>query len=202
MIETAAREGSARESRRQARKDRLAGAALDLFATQGFIETSVDDVVALARTSKSAFYEFWSSKEDCVRDQIAELGSALLERVFEEAAEGADHRDRMRRGIARFVRECVAQQQLARVLLVEAVGVSSAVEAARHAVEDHFAHLIEAEVRRHGGGDPLYVQVDAALFGRAVVGAVYEATSYFLREPNVDAEALIVGLCAIFAPAA
>lgn len=200
MAETAVRDLSPRESRREARRARLVGAALHLFATQGFNDTSVDEVVARARTSKSAFYEFWGSKEDCVRDQISEQGSALLDRVFAEASEGADHRDRMRRGISRFVRECVAEQQLARVLLVEAVGVSPAVEAARHAVEDHFAHVIEAEVRRHGQGDELYEQIDAAVFGRAVVGAVYEATSYFLREPGIESEGLIAGLCRIFAP--
>ena len=38
------------------------------------------------------------------------------------------------------------------------------------------------------------------VFGRAVVGAVYEATSHFLVDPDVDLEALIRGLCAIFAP--
>ena len=194
-------EPTPRETRREARKARLVEAALHLFATQGFNETSVDDVVAMARTSKSAFYEFWGSKEDCVRDQISAQGSALLEVVFTEAAEGADHRDRMRRGIASFVRECLARRQLARVLLVEAVGVAPAVEAARHAMEDHFAHLIEAEVRRNAGDDPFYEQIDAAVFGRAVVGATYEATAYFLREPEVDAEGLIRGLCAIFAPA-
>ena len=189
-----------RESRREQRKTRLVDAALHLFATQGFNETSVDDVVAMARTSKSAFYEFWGSKEDCVRDQITEKGGLLLDVVFTEAAEGVDHRDRMRRGITRFVRECVNYRELARVLLVEAVGVSPAVEAARHAVQDHFAHLIEAEVRHNAADDPFYENIDPSVFGRAVVGAVYEATAHFLRDPEVDTERLVRGLSAIFAP--
>ena len=191
---------TARESRREQRKTRLVDAALHLFATQGFNETSVDDIVAAARTSKSAFYEFWSSKEDCVRDQISEKGGMLLDVVFTEAAEGVDHRDRMRRGITRFVRECVNYRELARVLLVEAVGVSPAVEAARHAVQDHFAHLIEAEVRNNAADDRFYENIDPSVFGRAVVGAVYEATAHFLRDPEIDTDRLVRGLSAIFAP--
>lgn len=190
-----------RETRRELRKARLIDAAIELFAKKGFNETSVDDIVTRARTSKSAFYEFWGSKEDCVRDQISEKGGWLLDQVFTDAAEGADHRDRIRRGVGRFVRECVSHRDLARVLLVEAVGVSAAVESARHAVQDHFAHLIEAEVRQNASDDAFYRDVDPAVFGRALVGAVYEATAYFLREPDVDTERLIGGLCAIFAPA-
>lgn len=191
---------TAREARREQRKARLVDAALHLFAMQGFNETSVDDIVTLARTSKSAFYEFWSSKEDCVRDQISEKGGLLLDVVFTEAASGSGHRDRMRRGIRRFVSECVNQRELARVLLVEAVGVSPAVEAARHAVQDHFAHLIEAEVRSNAADDRFYENIDPGVFGRAVVGAIYEATAHFLRDPEVDTERLVRGLCAIFAP--
>jgi AcrR family transcriptional regulator len=195
---TAAR--TPREARRQERKARLVAAALRLFSTEGFNETSVDDIVAAARTSKSAFYEFWGSKEDCVRDQLSEQGGALIDRVFTAAAAGADHRDRLRRGIAYFVTECDRHRDLARVLLVESVGVSPAVEAARHAVQDHFAHIVEAEVRRNAAADAFYREIDPAVFGRAVVGAVYEATAYFLREPDVATEQLVRGLCAIFAP--
>lgn len=189
-----------REERREARKRRLVEAALRLFASDGFNVTSVDDIVAGARTSKSAFYEFWTSKEDCVRDLLEDHGGALIADVFAFSAAGADHRDRLRRGIARFVRYCSDQTQLARLLLVESVGVNSEVEDARHRVLGRFAHIVEAEVRAHGAGDPFYRDIDPEVFGRAVVGAVYEATSHFLVDPETDVEALIRGLCAIFAP--
>jgi AcrR family transcriptional regulator len=191
-----------REERREGRKQRLAGAAMRLFAADGFNETSVDDIVAGARTSKSAFYEFWTSKEDCLRDLLEGQGGALIAEVFDFSAAGLDHRDRLRRGIAHFVRYCAARAQLARVLLVESVGVNIEVEEARHRVLGRFAHIVEAEVRAHGAGDPFYREIDPEVFGRAVVGAVYEATSHFLVDPEVDLEALIRGLCAIFAPEA
>lgn len=190
----------AREQRRNERRTRLVEAAMHLFATRGFNVTSVDDIVAAAHTSKSAFYEFWGSKEDCVRDQLVEQGGALINAVFIAAAEGVDHRDRLRRGIGRFVGLCMEFRELASVMLVEAVGVSPAVEAARHAVQDRFAHLIEAEVRANAPDDGFYELVDPAVFGRAVVGACYEATAHSLRNPGTDVGTLARGLASIFAP--
>jgi len=48
--------------------------------------------------------------------------------------------------------------------------------------------------------DVFYAIVDPVVFGRAVVGAVSEATGHFLGRPGADPEALADGLCRIFAP--
>lgn len=190
----------AREGRREARRQRLIDAAVELFATAGFNQTSVDDIVARAKTSKSAFYEFWGSKEDCVRALLDEMGARVVEAVFQEAARGSDHRDRMRRGIAEFVNECWTHKALARVLLVESVGVSPAVEEARRRFQARFAHLVEAEVRNNAGDDPFYEEIDPDVFGRAVVGACHEAVAHFLTVHGAERDSVIRGLTSIFAP--
>lgn len=156
--------------------------------------------MARAKTSKSAFYEFWSSKEDCVRALLDEMGTLVVEAVFVEAAHGADHRDRIRRGIAEFVNECWDHQALARVLLVESVGVSPAVEEARRRFQARFAHLVEAEVRSNAGDDSFYESIDPDVFGRAVVGAVHEAVAHFLTVSGADRASVIRGLTTIFSP--
>jgi len=38
------------------------------------------------------------------------------------------------------------------------------------------------------------------VFGRAVVGAVNDAVSYYLTHPGADAGSLAANLCRIFAP--
>jgi len=190
-----------RQERKEARRRRLLSAALLILAERGYNDTSDDQVVAQARTSKSTFYEFFESKEDCVRDLLAREGGSLIHTVTSAAAQGAGHRDRMRRGITAFVRACAAQRELARVLLVESVGVSERIEAVRHELQGRFAQVVEEEVRRAAGDqDPFYAAVDPVVFGRAVVGAVNEATGHFLARPGADPEALADGLCRIFAP--
>ena len=63
-----------RDARIERRRRRIADAALALFADHGYSVTSVDEIVTRARVSKSAFYEFFESKEHCVRELLAQEG--------------------------------------------------------------------------------------------------------------------------------
>ena len=189
-----------RDARVERRRRRIVEAALSNFASRGYTVTSVDDVVTRARVSKSAFYEFFESKEHCFREVLAEEGGALIHEVLTEAATGHDHHARLRLGISRFVRECFEQPDVARLLIVESVGLSEGVEAVRHALQARFADAVAEEVRHAMTHDAFYADQDPAVFGRAVVGAVSDAVGYFLTHPGVDAESLAASLCVIFAP--
>jgi AcrR family transcriptional regulator len=186
--------------RREARRQRLLDAALRLFAELGFHDTSVDEVVAQARTSKSAFYEHFESKEDCFRVLLEHEGGALVDAVHVAAREGADHRERLRLGIAAFVHTCASRSRVAQLLLVESVGLSPVIEDLRHRLHAEFAGITESEVRyAQEQGDPALAGIDPAIYGRAVVGAVNEATSWFLEAgaPS-DPQDLADQLCRAF----
>ena len=160
----------------------------------------MDDIVAAARTSKTTFYEFFDSKEDCFRELLEQEGGALISAVGSAAAEGLDHRERMRRGIEAFVEVCAGRAPLAHLFLVESVGLSPRIEEVRHRLHGRFARIVEEEVRRAQPTDPFYAAADQVVFGRAVVGAVNEAAIHFLDQPGAEASALAGGLCKIFAP--
>ncbi len=203
-----------REARQLSRRLRLMDAALDLFAARGYHETSVEDIVARARMSKSAFYELFDSKEQCFRELLAQQGGALIHAVVSAAADGGGHRDRMRRGISAFVSACFEQPALARLMLVESVGLSPSVEEVRHQLQGRFAYMVAEEIRlallddpvrgdhdpQVADHDPQMADHDPQVFGRAVVGAVSDAVGHFLTHPGVDAESLSASLCRIFAP--
>jgi AcrR family transcriptional regulator len=186
--------------RREARRQRLLDAALQLFSDLGFHDTSVDEVVAQARTSKSAFYEHFESKEDCFRVLLEQEGGALIAAVREAARDGGGHRERTRLGIAAFVNTCASRSRVARLLLVESVGLSPSIEAVRHRLHAEFAGLTESEVRyAQEHGDEALAGVDPAVYGRAVVGAVNEATSWFLESAAPgDPQELAEQLCRAF----
>jgi AcrR family transcriptional regulator len=188
------------DERREARRRRLIDAALDVLAERGYVDTTVDQVVARARASKTTFYEFFDSKEDCVRSVLEREGGGLMQAVHAAAVGGSDPRDRIRRGIRAFVMACAEHRQVARVLLVESVGISPRIEAVRHTLQGHFAQLVEEDVQAAQPDDEFYARVDAIVFGRAVVGAVGEATGHFLERPGADPAALADSLCRIFAP--
>lgn len=187
-------------ARREARRQRLLEAALHLFAELGYHDTSVDEVVSRARTSKSAFYQHFESKEDCLRVLLEQEGGALMAAVHTAAQAGVDHGERMRLGVTAFVRACAGRSRVARLLLVESVGVSPTIEAIRHRLHAEFAGMVEAGVRyAQDRGDPALAGRDPALYGRAVVGAVNEATSWFLETgASGDPDRLADQLCRAF----
>jgi AcrR family transcriptional regulator len=192
--------GTAAVERREARRQRLLEAALQLFSQLGFHDTSVDEVVAHARTSKSAFYEHFESKEDCFRVLLEQEGGALVAAVQAAARDGTGHRDRTRRGITAFVHTCAGRSRVARLLLVESVGLSPSIEAVRRRLHAEFADLTESGVRHaQEHGDEALAGVDPSVYGRAVVGAVNEAVSWFLEAGATgDPQEIAEQLCRAF----
>jgi len=189
-----------RDARLERRRRRIADAALSLFADHGYNATSVEEIVERARMSKSAFYEFFTSKEDCFRDLLAQEGGALIHDVLARAAAGHDHHERLRFGITTFVHACFERSAVARLLIVESVGLSQGVDEVRQELQGMFAEAVSEEVRHAMGHDPFFEDKDPKTFGRAVVGAVSDAVGYFLTHPGMDAESLAGNLCRIFAP--
>jgi AcrR family transcriptional regulator len=189
-----------RDARLERRRSRIANAALSLFATRGYNATSVEEIVAAAKVSKSAFYEFFTSKEDCFRELLEQEGGALIQEVLTTAATGHNHHERLRLGITTFVRSCFDRSSVARVLIVESVGLSAPVDDVRRELQSRFAGAVAEEVRHAMAHDPFYADKDPVVFGRAVVGAVNDTVGYFLTHPGADPEALAGSLCRIFAP--
>jgi len=182
------------------RRQRLLRSGLELFAERGYEETTVGAIVAGARMSKSAFYEHFTSKEHCFREVLEAEGGALIRDVLVDAALGHDHHERLRLGITRFVRTCFERSPVARVLIVESVGLSASVDRVRQEVQGRLAEAVAEEVLHAMPHDPFYADKDPQVFGRAVVGAVNDAVSYYLTHPGVDANSLAENLCRIFAP--
>ncbi len=189
-----------RDARIEKRRRRIAEAALALFASRGYTITSVDDIVTRARVSKSAFYEFFESKEHCFREILEQEGGGLIHDVLADAATGHDHHERLRLGITRFVVSCFERSEVARLLIVESVGLSPGVEGVRRRLQARFADAVAEEVRHAKSHDAFYADKDPVVFGRAVVGSVSDAVGYFLTHPGADADSLAASLCRIFAP--
>jgi AcrR family transcriptional regulator len=186
------------EARRESRRQRLLAAALDLFAARGFHDTSVDDVVAAARTSKSAFYAYFESKEDCFRVLLEQEGGDLIQAVKAGSASVGGHRAGLREGVFVFVQTCWARHRVARLLLVEGVGLSESIEEVRDRLHADFAGLVEAQVLR-GQDDGEFAGIDPVVYGRAVVGAVNEAVCWSLTAGSAANPDRLAGeLCRIF----
>jgi len=76
----------------QARKQELVRetlwtAAIDLFTRQGFEETTVDDVVASAGTSRRTFFRHFESKRDLMSHPVLTYGASLTQAIESSPAQ-------------------------------------------------------------------------------------------------------------------
>ncbi|WP_242613492.1 TetR/AcrR family transcriptional regulator [Herbihabitans rhizosphaerae] len=140
------------DQRRADRRARLLEAGLELFGTTGYATASVKQVCQAAGLTERYFYESFRDREDlltCVyNDLISQVQQATL------AALGTSEssvRALARTGIDTFVRTLAADGRRARVVFIEVVGVSPALERRRRAVMREFAQLITAIGLAHVG---------------------------------------------------
>lgn len=78
-----------REVREEHQRARVMAAAVEVFAEKGYPATTVDDLVAAARTSVGSFYAFFNGKEECliaVYRQVVSDARATMTAAAEPAA--------------------------------------------------------------------------------------------------------------------
>jgi len=88
---------------RASQRARLVRAMLECVGSAGYEATTVPEVVATARVSRNAFYEFFTDKADCFLAACDEIGEELLGELLELAAE-PDWAQAMREGARRYLR--------------------------------------------------------------------------------------------------
>jgi AcrR family transcriptional regulator len=78
--------GGLRSRVRRAMRAEVAAAALELFITQGFDNTTVDQIAAAAGMSRSSFFRYFPTKEDAVLGDLAGYGQQILQALIERPA--------------------------------------------------------------------------------------------------------------------
>jgi AcrR family transcriptional regulator len=75
------------ETVRASQRERLLRAMLECVAERGYEATTVPEVVATARVSRNAFYEFFTDKTDCFIATCDQAAQGLLEELLALRAE-------------------------------------------------------------------------------------------------------------------
>jgi AcrR family transcriptional regulator len=173
---------------------RILDAVAQCFAERGYHETSVDQVVSRARTSKSAFYACFASKETAFAALLEREGERLLHAVERALVAESDPKRRARAGITTFITDCARNRTTARILLVESVGISPAIEERRRALHARFADMIRAQAEAAQAAGTPAAKVDLEVLAFALVGAVNEAVVHLLETPGADAQPVLEAL--------
>jgi AcrR family transcriptional regulator len=178
-------EPSAREAKRQDKRDRIAACALECFEERGFHATRIDDIVQAAGVAKGTFYLHFESKEALVLELMsqftAELGR-ILTWVGDEFFKGdADPMIIFGREAEDLVRALFQQRALARWLFKEGRSVSEE-------IDRQFQTLLQSLIVQSADNlkiaeDKGWIQCpDPTLAATLIVGGVMQLYAQWLEE--------------------
>jgi len=169
------------DQRRAQRREQLLGAAFELFARDGYANTSIEQICQTAYVGNKAFYELFESKDDCYLALMNDIGHRIEARVEEElhhSDPGESEEATVRRVLTVFAYELVVDPRVAVVAFRESTGISPRVEAQRRANRRWAANFIESFWRSKARAGE---SVDYRAMAVATVGGLFELIADFLQ---------------------
>jgi len=126
--------------RRAARRERLLDAGLDVFGSAGYTRSSIEGLCALAGVSTRHFYELFDGREALLTSVYERIVEEVAGAVYEATTTAPPHvAERSRAGLRAFIEPLMEDERKGRVVLIEVVGVSPALERRRRDVIRGFA---------------------------------------------------------------
>jgi AcrR family transcriptional regulator len=188
------------EQRKAQRREQLLDAALELFATHGYQNVSIEQICAAAYVGTKGFYEVFDSRESCHLALLERVTSAIMAKMVEAIAEIDDSETEdaaVAELIEVFAHALVDDVRMAKVSFGEGGAVSLESERQRRKNRRAAAALIEGLWARYDR------PVDHAV-AISVVGGMFDLVADWLVE-NAEApsarskKALIADLRRFFA---
>lgn len=174
-------------------RQKILDAAVQVFSRKGYHDTRVDDIVTESETSKGAVYFHFPSKEQIFLALVDEF-AGLLENKLMGAISGQVSGVRgvdaaLRTGLETFGK----YRGLAKIFMVQAVGLGAAFEQKRLQILDRFASVIKAYLDQavaEGDIQPLDTQITAY----AWIGAINEVVIRWVYTGEPEAGRILATL--------
>jgi AcrR family transcriptional regulator len=168
----------------------LDNAARLLFETKGFVDTTVDDIVARAGVAKGAFYHHYESKEAIFTTVLERIQSALACEVASVAIKGITPVARLRLGLRAYIEAC-EQPGVRQVLLRD--GPSVLGWARWREIDDkYFGEMTRGAVAAALGPKSQVIYVDAV--AALIAGAFAEAAMASATDSKFKSKDLIAAM--------
>lgn len=171
-------------------RHRILEAAVRVFAEKGYHETRMDDIVSASNTSKGSIYFYFPGKQDIFFGLIETFTGLLESRLEDSLATGQHGSQQIDSALTASLRLFSQYRTLAKIVLVQAVGLGAAFEERRRTINNRFAALIQARIEK-GIQDGSLPAQNAEFAARAWVGALNEIVIHWIYSGNPDLETTI-----------
>jgi AcrR family transcriptional regulator len=163
----------------------LVRAILECVAELGYAETTISDVVARARVSRNAFYEFFDDKAACYLEACDEESARMLDELYALAAEDS-WVDAVRKGTRAYLRWWQGHPRYAVAYLVELPAAGRRALEQRDRTYARFEAMFEALGTRARDEQPKLPALPA-LAARVLVTSITEIIGQEIRAGRVAA---------------
>ena len=145
-------------------------ASIDEFAARGYHNTSVEDIVRTARSSRTVFYMFFDDRSDAMYAALHHCLRALLNSIHTSLRNARPDDDLVEIGVRSLVEFLVHDEAAARIVLLEAAGTSAQVNTLRSRVRLQLADTLlglrpnDADTNRPSTDDTINAGIVGLLF--------------------------------------
>lgn len=181
----------------QETRERILDAAVKVFASKGYHDTKVDDIVSESHTSKGSFYFHFPSKQKIFLALVDTFADLLENRLKERLATSTSGLERVELALHVCLETFSQYRALAKIALVQATGLGAAFEEKRRAVNERFIQFIKKnldEAVADGSIRALNTEVTAC----AWVGALNEVVMRWIYTGGPTLEQSLPALRRIF----
>ena len=165
-------------------RERLVRAILECVAQHGYAETTISDVVAKARVSRNAFYEFFDDKAACYLEACDEESTRMLDELYALAAEDS-WLGAVRKGTRAYLRWWQSNPRYAMAYLVELPTAGRRALEQRDRAYASFEAMFEALAARARAEQPKLPPLPA-LAPRILVASITEIVGQEIRAGRVE----------------
>lgn len=167
------------EQRRAQRKDLLLDAALELFTTRGYANTSIELICQTAYVSTKSFYGLFGNREECfvaLYERTTQNYRDHMAAALAQSPEG--EQTAMRHLLRTYVDMLADDPRKAQITFGEARLASSTIERARRYNRRWAAEFLELIWRRYGAdGDHHRIAI-------AVIGGIFDVVADWLHDSD------------------
>jgi AcrR family transcriptional regulator len=174
-------------------RTRILAAAARVFAQKGYHETRVDDIVVESGSSKGSVYFHFPSKERIFLALIDTFTDLLETRLRESILSEEHGLQQIDAALQTSLKLFQQYRGLAKIVLVQAVGLGTAFEERRRQINTRFSAIIQARLEQaiKDGSIPAQ-QTDLA--ARAWVGALNEIVIHWIYTGETDLQETLPAL--------
>ncbi|HEY5561754.1 MAG TPA: TetR/AcrR family transcriptional regulator [Clostridiaceae bacterium] len=174
------------QERKDLKKKYIIHTAIKVFSNNGYYDTTVKDVVEAADISVGTFYFYFKNKEDLFEtlyDELSETFYAALCGSLENINNDLDLG--FSKAITFFLKAIQLNRPLAKIMLIEAVGLNPNFERKRAEVTQKYVNYTAGYFEKMKSWDKVSIP-DVKIYSLAFIGTLYNVIMEWLQATSTN----------------